>query len=178
LGDLRSGAVLSPRHGRTVSRVRESELTLFPRATAVSRREWDLNEPGARDFDLIVAANVFMYSPRPSQWFEHVLERCAFFVLLDVVRRKRAPDAELGGDGDCMRYAVADEQPRIPGYYDLATLDGRVLCSRTFHGGANEFDDSPVHFVALLRGSRRPAQPTLDHAVAKLIALLDPRVDR
>ena len=114
-----------------------------------------------------------MYSGRPREWFDNVLARCAYFLLLDLVRRKRAPDQELGDDGDAMRYAVGDERPRIAGSFDLAALDDRVLCWRTFHGGANDYDDSPMHFVALLRGSRRSAQPTLNRDVAKVIGLLE-----
>jgi hypothetical protein len=112
LSDLRSTAVLSPLHGRAVSRLRGGELKLFPRATAISHRDWDLNEPGVRDFDLIVAANVFMYSGRPREWFDNVLARCAYFLLLDLVRRKRAPDQELGDDGDAMRYATSGRGSR------------------------------------------------------------------
>jgi hypothetical protein len=170
--DLPSVGVLSPRHSRVVSRVRDSELRLFPMAKAISRRQWDLNDPGSREFDLLVAANVFMYSPSPWQWFEHVLARCSYFLLVDLVRRKRAADDEFGPDGDRMRYAIGDEQPRVADFFDLVLLDGQVLGWRTFYGGANEFDESPMHFMALLRGSRRPAQSTIDHAVVAAVGLL------
>ena len=172
LRDLSGVAVLSPSHGRTRSRVHQSELRLFPRAAALSRRDWDLDEPGTGDFDLLVAANVFMYSCRPGQWFENVLARCAYFLFLDLVRRKRAADDEFGSDGDCMRYAIGDERPRVADFFDLASLDGRVLGWRTFHGGANEFDESPVHVIALLQGSRPSAHRAVDVAIADVIALL------
>lgn len=173
LNNLPSVAVLSPRHGHVVSRVRDSELRLFPKARAVSRRQWNLNEPGTRDFDLLIAANVFMYSSRPRQWFDSVLARCAYFLFLDLVRRKRAADDEFGPDGDCMRYAIGDERPQVPDFFDLALLEGRVLGWRTFYGGANDFDDSPMHVMALLRGSRQSARRTIDQAVVDVVALLD-----
>jgi hypothetical protein len=172
LDDLPRVGALSPRHGRAVSRVRDGEFKLFPKAKPISRRQWDLNEPGTREFDLLIAANVFMYSSRPWQWFENVLARCSYFLLIDLVRRKRAADDEFGPDGDCMRYAIGDERPRVADFFDLAVLGGQVLGWRTFYGGANEFDHSPMHFMALLRGSRRPEQSTIDHAVVDAVTLL------
>jgi hypothetical protein len=172
LKDLPSLAVLSPRHGPVVSRIRRSELALFPNATALSRREWDLDDPGPSDFDLVVAGNVFMYSPRPRQWFENVLERCAYLLLLDLVRRKRAEDSELGSDGDCMRYAIGGERPRVSEFFDLGVLESQILGWRTFYGGANEYDAAPMHVIALVQGSRHAAQAWIDDAVANAVALL------
>jgi hypothetical protein len=171
--DLPNVAVLSPRHGPIVSRIRKSELSLFPKATALSRRQWNLDEPGTRDFDLLIAANVFMYSRRPRQWFENALSRCAYLLLLELVRRRRGADGEFGPDGDCMRYAIGDQRPRVADFFDLGALDGGVVGWRTFYGGANEYDDSPLHVLALVRGSRRSADPRIDGAVGDVIALLD-----
>jgi hypothetical protein len=173
LNALPNLGVLSPTHGRARSRVRDSELRLFPKATALSRDEWDLNQPGTRQFDLLIAANVFMYSSRPEQWFANVLARCAGFVLIDLVRRKRAVDNEFGADGDCMRYAIGSERPRVAEFFDLAQLDGQILGWRTFYGGANEFDDSPMHVMALLRGSGHTIPRAVDQAMGDAVALLD-----
>ena len=174
--DVRSSvAVLSPRHRGAVARFREGELRLFPTAIAVSRGEWDLDEPGPRDFDFIVAANVFMYSSRPQQWLENVLARCSYFLLLDLVRRRLSAAGELGPDGNCMRYAIGDERPRSTDFFDLGAIDDRILGWRTFYGGANEHDDSPRHFIALLQGTRPAAQPTVRQAAVDLTAYFDDR---
>ena len=135
------------------------ELKIFPKATAIPRWRWNLDKPNARRFDLIVAANVFMYSSDPPLWFRHVLASCRYFLLLDLVRRKRSREGELGPDRDRMRYALGRHRPRIEHGFDLGQLDDRILGYRTYHGGANEFDEEPLHFVALFRGDL--AEPLL-----------------
>jgi len=135
------------------------EAPLFPRATHLPRKRWDLNHPGTQRFDLIIGANVFLCSGNPDRWFANVLASCKYFVIQDVVRRKRGPVGEFGPDGDQTRFAVGDERPRTSQYFDLATLGDRVLGFRTYFGGANEYDDEPTHFVAVLRGDL--AEPVL-----------------
>jgi hypothetical protein len=63
---------------------------------------------------------------------------------------------------------------RITGYFDLALLDDRTLAYRTYYGGANEFDDSPLHFIALFRGtSREPVQEACSVAAARIVATFE-----
>src|SRR3990167_5550836 len=88
----------------------------------VTRRDWDLNEPGRVNFDLIVGMNVFMYSPDPDLWFRNVFARCRFLWIQDPVCGKRGP-VELGdgptGDGDAMRYGFDPLlKTRLPNGYD------------------------------------------------------------
>ncbi len=146
-----------------LSPLREGERKIFPNATAIPRWRWNLNRPGRRRFDLLVASNVFMYSADPERWLGNVLPCCRFLVLLDLVRRQRSRESEFGCDGDCMRYAVGEAQPRVDTYFDLAMLGDRLLGYRTYDGGANEFDNAPLHFVALVRGdlSDPDARPDL-----------------
>jgi hypothetical protein len=144
LSEIPNVGVLSP--------VRDGERTIFPRAKSLPRWRWDLNKPGRRRFDLLVAANVFMYSPDPARWLRHVLASCKYFLLLDLVRRKRGADGEFGPDGDCMRFAIADARPRVEHHFDLNRLGDRLLGHHTFEGGANVYDRSPLHVVALFRG--------------------------
>jgi hypothetical protein len=144
LKELPNVGVLSPIH--------TGEDKLFPKATALPRWRWDLNKPGNRRFDLLVAANVFMYGRDPALWFRHVLAGCRYLLLLDLIRRRRSEGNEFGTDGDCSRYAVGGEHPRVEHHFDLNTLGDRLLGYRTFNGGANAFDDEPLHVVALIRG--------------------------
>jgi hypothetical protein len=151
LSDLPRVGVLSP--------IPEGERKIFPKATALPRWRWNLNKPARRRFDLLVAANVFMYSPDPARWFRHVLASCRYFLLLDLVRRRRSEGVEFGPDGDCMRYAVGGARPRTESQFDLNSLDNRLLGYRTYYGGANSHDANPLHFLALLRGDL--AEPIL-----------------
>jgi hypothetical protein len=135
-----------------LSPLREGEGRLFPRAVRIPRWKWDLNRPSRRRFDVLVAANVFMYSPDPARWFRNVLASCRWFLLVDPVRRRRSEVDEFGTDGDGMRFAVGSERPRIDGFFDLGSFGDRLLAWRTYYGGANPFDDAPLHVVALIRG--------------------------
>jgi hypothetical protein len=147
IGDV---AILSPG---------DAERQLFPAATSLPYWRWNLDRPNRRRFDLIVASNVFMYSSDPARWFRHVLGSCRFFLLLDLIRRQRSPEGELGRDGDRVRFALGEQQPRLENAFPLGRLDGRMLGSRTFHGGANQFDEHPLHLVGLFRGDL--AEPVL-----------------
>lgn len=145
---------------RTVAR---SEFRVFPGATALPRRRWDLNEPGTDEFDLIVASSVLMYSADPARWFGNVLAACGCFLLIDLVRRRRREDSEFGGDADCMRYAIGGERPRVDRFFDLDALGDRVLGFRTYYGGASAHDDDPLHLIAILRGDLALTSDVDDH---------------
>lgn len=138
------------------SPLREGEWRVFPGATGLPRLRWDLDRPAWRQFDLLVACNVFMYAEAPERWFRHVLASCRYFLLLDLVRRRRDAHGEFGNDGDRMRYAVGGAEPRAEvgeRQTDLEALLGdRLLGHRLFHGGANPQDDDPLHLLALIRG--------------------------
>jgi hypothetical protein len=144
LSEIPSVGVLSP--------LRDGERKIFPRAKSLPRWRWDLNKPGRQRFDLLIAANVFMYSPDPSRWLRHVLASCKYFLLLDLVRRRRGAAGEFGPDGDCLRFAIGDARPRVERHFDLSSLGDRLLGHHTFSGGANVHDPAPLHVVALLRG--------------------------
>lgn len=145
-----------------------TEHAVFPQASALSRRRWDLNEPTHERFDLLVAANVFMYSGNPARWFANVLDACACFLLIDPVRRQRSHDSEFGQDGDCLRFAVGEERPRVAPFYDLAALGDRVIGSKTYPGGANAFDPAPAHLIALIGGKATIADSNADAAATAI----------
>jgi len=128
------------------------ESLIFPNATALPRRRWDLNDPGSMQFDVLVASSVFMYSSDPALWFRHVLAACKYFLMVDLVRRQRSKDSEFGSDGDCTRYGVNDAQPRVEQFFDLECLGDKLLCYRTYYGGRTSTDERPMHIIALFRG--------------------------
>jgi hypothetical protein len=174
LADLPNVGLLSPVRPRSIRRFWRrqpiGERLVFPRATPISRRDWDLDEPTERRYDLLVASNVFMYSQDPARWFENVLEACGYFLMIDPVRRRRNEGSELGPDGDRMRFAVNGARPRVDRCFDLALLGDRLLGYRTYYGGANPYDDDPLHVAALVRGDlateRHP--PGIERALSEL----------
>jgi hypothetical protein len=136
------------------SRKRDNVGYLFPRATHLSRRRWDLDEPSERRFDVLVAVDVFMYAKDPARWFRNVLASCRWFVMLAPVRRRRSDGSEYGSDGDRVRFAIGPDRTRTEPSFDLTSLGDRLLAWRTFPGGADAYDDEPIHAVALFRGDR------------------------
>lgn len=153
-----------------LSPLREAELRVFPTATSLSRRRWDLNRPTHRRVDLLVAANVFMYSLDPKLWFRNVLSACRYFLMIDLVRGRRSLLSELGNYGDSVRYAVGVIRPRIPAIFDPGSLGERVLGLRTFAGGADEYDPEPIHLIALVRGDIASDALATDAKMAQIFA--------
>ena len=135
-----------------------AEAELFPSAAHLPRGVWDLDYPGVRRFDAIVAANVFFYSANPERWLRNVLAACRCFVMQDIVRRRRSRHREQGPDGDRIRFAIGAARPRTAEFFDLNTLGERVLAAHTYFGGANEYDTDPLHFVAIIRGDLAEAK--------------------
>lgn len=134
------------------SPIKDGERKLFPKATWLPRRKWDLNRPSKKRFDVLIASNVFMYSPDPARWFRNVMASCKYLLILDPIRRKRTAESELGSDGDQVRFSVGDEQPRIDHIFDLQALGDRLLAYKTFYGGSSPNDEDPMHVVALIKG--------------------------
>ena len=91
LSEFRRVGVFSPREG---------EHKLCPRATSRPEWRWDLNKPNKHRWDLLIASSVFMYSKNPALWFQHVFASCKYFLLLDLVRRRRSAANEFAPDGD------------------------------------------------------------------------------
>ncbi len=132
----------------------------FPRARLLlaTRGIWDLNRPfpSPGRVDLVVASNVFHYSPDPERWFSNVLGMTRYFIIQDLVSRRRstAPDG-LCDDGDRMRYSFVNRGIRseFAAAYDLSAQEGHLKAFFTFDGGRNEHHVppllAPVHFCAL-----------------------------
>lgn len=144
-------AILSP--------LKQGEYEVFERFTPLSRWRWNLNRPGRRRFDWIIASNVFMYSPEPARWLRNVLACCRYFVMIDLVRRQRSRDRELGTDGDRVRYRVDDTEPRLEGYFDLRHAGVTPLNAFAYSASGNEYRGEAVHGMALFPG--RVATPML-----------------
>jgi hypothetical protein len=128
-----------------------------PDVINLGRDEWDLNQPGTRDFDVIVAMNVFMYSSDPLLWFGHVLSRCKWFWVQDPVCGQRGRGTELGdgpqGDGDSMRFSAGNLfRARIEDAYDLARHQDRIHRLVAYRLNVGDHVPYAMSYMAMLRG--------------------------
>jgi hypothetical protein len=150
----------------------------FPKARLLvaTRGTWDLNRPFPVPgrVDLVVASNVFHYCPDPERWFSNVLGMTRYFIVQDLVSRRRstAPDG-LCDDGDRMRYSYSSEGVRsdFAGAYDLSAQARHIRTFLRFDGGRNEHHapplPAPVHYCALL-ASPRASEPAALHGMGYL----------
>lgn len=128
------------------------------RLFVATRSTWDLNEPfpSAAGVDLVIASNVFHYSPNPELWFHNVLKMTRFLLLQDLIfRRRSASPSGLCDDGDKVRYCLRARgiTSEFAAAYDLSALDSRISAFKEFAGGRNEYHAPPLpaprHYCAL-----------------------------
>ena len=158
---------------RSSAVVRSFVRSEFPNARLLvaTRGTWDLNQPfpASGRVDLVIASNVFHYSPDPERWFSNVLGMTRYLILQDLITRRRSstPDG-LCDDGDRMRYSYSSEgvQSDFSGAYDLSAQARHIHTFTRFDGGRNEHHAPPLpppsHYCALLRGTEEArARPPL-----------------
>ncbi len=132
---------------------------VFPKAQVknVSREQWDLNQPCTEKYDLIVAMNVFMYSPDPALWFGNVLARCRHVWIQDLVCGQRGSTGELGsgpdGDGDSMRYTVKPVlKARYEYAYDITVHQDRLLRLAAYKLDVPDHLPYGLSYIAFMKG--------------------------
>ena len=70
---------------------------MFPEATVIGRRDWNLDSPRPDlRFDLIIACHVGHHSPEPVRWVSNVLGSCRVLLLTDGVSHKLSDESEGG----------------------------------------------------------------------------------
>jgi len=130
---------------------------LFPDAkvTALSKREWDLNNPGKESFDLLAAMSVLYLAEDPGIWLRNILARCRVFWMQDHVRRRRGgPDTEFVGESadgvERWRFALPGFRPEadVPTW----TVPLERLTAWHVYSGGERHGRSAVHFLAAFRG--------------------------
>ena len=147
IGEISTVSILSP-HPKQLDLIR----SLFPNRSihSLSRQDWDLANSVSREWDLVVAMNVFHYSQSPELWFNNILDSCKWFWIQDLIYRPRGPKG-FGTDGDCMRYSYSpDIVSPYKNAYDIFQLRDSV---REFvHYRDTSVGSTAVHFLALLKG--------------------------
>jgi hypothetical protein len=129
---------------------------------ASDRFIWDINnrfESLGPMFDVVIASNVFHYSPDPEKWFGNVFGATRYLVIQDLVERKRSgKNPFLGTDGDCVRYSYVEKGviSNFPNSFDLGRLGDAILWFHDYAGVRNDFhpvpESAPRHFVLVAEG--------------------------
>jgi len=129
--------------------------SVFPAANVViyTVNNYNLNTPLNKQFDIIVAMNVFMYSPNPQRWFDNLLPFCRCLWLQDLIYRKRSKERELGADTDRMRYSYPpDHIATFESAFDLNCFGDDIVEFVEYNSGGNTVSESSRHFLLYLNG--------------------------
>ena len=131
--------------------------SLFPSAEIVNvgRDGWDLNNPCPfEDVDLIVACNVFHYSPEPFKWLDNVLSACKQFWMQDIFCRARGLNHELQDDGDAARFCLNLRTPYPSYLWDLGAYTSKLLDYEVYDAGSFKERKTLINFVANFKGDK------------------------
>lgn len=138
LAPFRRVALLSPS---------DEERAMFPEATVIGRRDWNLNTPRPDlRFDLIIAGHVGHQSLDPTRWLSNVLGSCRVLLLAD------AQESEGGRLGASRIYVLESHRPRVECDVDLGSFGDRLLCYCTVDGGSKQ-NGNARGVLALIRGA-------------------------
>jgi hypothetical protein len=129
--------------------------SMFPSADIMEKTigNWDLNEPATFSCGLVVACNVFHYSPNPTLWFQNVFKVCHWFWMQDLCLRDRGGCNGRGLDGDQVRYAYGGLPSSSK--FDLCALKDikdRITDIHFYDAGSKESGKLCLNFVACFRG--------------------------
>lgn len=147
-----SAVVLSP--DQTQMKKLEENLpksVFFP----LQKSNWDLNQPYPANLAkprVIIACNVFHYSPNPFLWFNSVFAACKEFWIQDLFWRPRGHNKQLGDDNDQKRYSLGEFLPNSDIYFNLHTIKGRILDYWIYDAGSLRANRTMINFMARLKG--------------------------
>tara|TARA_R110000824_G_scaffold314574_1_gene501418 strand:- start:67 stop:588 length:522 start_codon:yes stop_codon:yes gene_type:complete len=120
-------ALLSPRQEKNII----SECMPITNIEVSTIRDWNLNSPNNKRWDLCIAASVLMYCADPSLWFENIFKSCDTIWMVDHIDRDRGKN-QLGGDGDAMRYQFLPHViSSFPNAFDISSA-GEVTKMYTY----------------------------------------------
>jgi hypothetical protein len=157
LGEI---ALLSPNHAqyRLVRRA-------YPgaRIQILTIDDWDVREPGAHGFDLIVANNVLHYVSEAGTAIANLMRSSSYVWIQDLIDRERG---ELGfaPDGDCMRYSFTPHfKSSFEGAFDLSAFAGHAADHQEYAAELGRGERPARHFTVILKSgparARLPSRP-------------------
>ena len=120
--------------------------------------DWNLNNSNDAKYDLIIACNVFHYSPNPDLWFNNVLNSCRYFWIQDLIDRYRAGDHQLQSKdpvGDSMRYSyLPNYKSEYSESFDLSLYRPYILSFVAYKATPPiEYPSSTcLHFICFMKG--------------------------
>lgn len=155
-----SVAVLSPDQTQMVKLAENLSSSIF---FVLREQEWDLNKPYPANLTkprVIVACNVFHYSPAPELWFRNCFEACKEFWLQDLVHRPRGGEirgglVQMGKDGDHSRYRLGPNFLEYPATFDILQFQERLLDYWVYDAGSFRDKRTMINFMARFRGDLR-----------------------
>jgi hypothetical protein len=134
-------------------------ISLFPVAKVLNWdiNQWDLNRPCPTSADIIVACNVFQYSPNPQVWFKNCFASCKYLWVQDLFSRPRGPDGtELSKNDptdDRVRYGFGGVfSSNTDTMFDLAVYRDRLRAIGFYDAGSFKEGKALINFAACLRG--------------------------
>jgi len=123
----KTAVILSPTG--EIGTVRESMPLIDLEISTI--KDWDLNYPSNKSWDLCIAINVFHYSKDPSLWFKNIFQSCDTIWMIDIIDRDRGIN-QLGSDGDAMRYQFSPHIVSLfPNAFDIGSA-GEVTKMHTY----------------------------------------------
>ena len=146
IGEINSACILSP----------TTELSyyqdIFKNISILNEHEWNLDYTIDKHYDIIIAHNIFYMAKTPNLWIDNVMESCNYFLLQDLLKRKRNNINEFcSTDTDNTRYSFTGHKYYDGNTFNLSDIKYKIINGVIYDGEANEYDSRPKHFACLIK---------------------------
>jgi len=112
---------------------------------------WDLNKIENFKYNLIISHNIFYISKNPQLWIDNVMNSCDYFLLQDILKRKRNLYSEFcETDHDSIRFSFNNHKYYDGETFNLSNIKYKIINGIIYDGEKNEFDNQPKHFACLI----------------------------
>lgn len=143
--NVKTACVLSP------STEFEYYNNIFDNVVSYTKQEWDLNNQIESKFDIIIAHNIFYMAKNPNIWIDNVMNSCRYFLLQDLLKRKRDINTEFCKfDEDNTRFSFNNHKYYDGETFNLSNIKYKIVNGLIYNGEPNKFDNNPIHFVCLI----------------------------
>lgn len=144
--EIKKVLILSPTGERLIYENEFPDLEFY----SANEIDWDLNFRNPNKYDLIIAHNVFHYSNNPNLWLDNVMSSCKFFLMQDLLTRKRGVNSEFCNDGDKQRYSFGDIKYFSGETFNLKNITKYSIKKfKEYSGENNSLNKGARHFICL-----------------------------